>query len=422
MAASNQEFPVSVTLQQMLNDPNIVDDGSGPPVVELIVDAYDRIEGLVIEGILKRLPRVNKITLEPTDKRYGDVGSMVTHQYGLKVFAAEVLKSGLTITNLSMGFSGTMYFIGCIGELVNGKRINSLSMELDYTLPREIELIGFRAFLTKEDCPVTDLRIVIQRESTLAEFVRWFDSRPSNQTTRIKRLTLEQSKWTQSALKRFDWTLDFNKRGIYGTSTLASNIRVLVLKGFYMDKSIRSSLANYLLSQQHCKPLIAVCLVNIRSESDDNKIEDPSEEHIDGAAKVVKVIEKFVDSTKCQSTYKAISASNQQKTQHAYVLVKWVAPLAKASKIQLCFVNDLADKWKSFMTTLNNEFSLDCKTNELEFDVDKEIIELKHAAMQQALGVLRGEEWEEKPVEEPVSAKKRGRPSLSGKKRRRHTA
>ena len=86
--------------------------------------------------------------------------------------------------------------------------------------------------------------------------------------------------------------------------------------------------------------------------------------------------------------------------------------------IQLAFVNDLADKWKSFMTTLNNEFSADCKANKLEFNVDKQIIELKYAAVQQVLGLLREKESKE---EEPVSDNKRGGPPLmSGNNLRRH--
>ena len=242
MAAINH-FPVSVTLQQMVNDPNIVDDGSGPPVAELIVDTYERIEDRVIESILKRLPRVNKITLtKPTDRSYHeDIGSMETQQVRLKTFAAEVLKSDLTLTNLSMSKFGTSYFMGCIDELVTGKCISSLSMELDdYTRPSQTDMESFRAFLTKEDCPVTDLTIVIPGELTLDIFISWFDSSGPPNQTRIKHLTLEQSKETQYALERFSWDLGARK-----TSTLTSNVRELTLKGFYLNESMRRSLTQY---------------------------------------------------------------------------------------------------------------------------------------------------------------------------------
>ena len=325
MAAINQNFPVSVTLQQMVNDPNIVDDGSGPPVAELIVDTYERIEDRVIESILKRLPRINKITLtKPTDRSYHeDIGSMVTQQVRLKTFAAEVLKSNLTLTNLSMSKFGTSYFMGCIDELVTGKCISSLSMELDdYTRPSQTDMESFRAFLTKEDCPVTDLTIVIPGELTLDIFISWFDSSGPPNQTRIKHLTLEQSKETQYALERFSWDLGARK-----TSTLKSNVRELTLKGFYLNESMRRSLTQYLLCQE-CKPLVAVCLVNFCSVS------DPPEQDMDGTARVVQQIEEFVKSRKwCRNTYKAISTSNQQATQHAYLLVKWVSWLSGCRNI-----------------------------------------------------------------------------------------
>ena len=405
MAANNQNFAVPVTLRQMVNDQDIVDDGSRLPVVELIVDTYS-IKGHVIESILKRLPRVNKITLKPTDDRYLDVGSQVKHWLGWKDFAAEVLKSDLTITSLSMSVSGTKYFIGSIKELVMGKCISSLSIELDrFTIPRHIDLISFRSLLTNEDCPVTDLRIVMQSESALASFIKSFDDGPPNQTTRIKHLTLEQCEKTPYSLGRDGpWErLRFNKRAtrVYDISTLASNVRALTLKGFYLEESTQRSLAHYLLSPK-CKPLIAVCLVNIRSLSDPTGA-------VGGAAKVVKEIEESVSSQKCLSTYKAIFTSNGQKTQHACVLVKWVTPLSNATKIQVAFLHNLANNWKSFMTRINNEFSVDRKTNELEFAVNKEILELMRAATQQAMAYLCREEPE-------------GRPSLSGNKRPRPNA
>ena len=110
---------------------------------------------------------------------------------------------------------------------------------------------------------------------------------------------------------------------------------------------------------------------------------------MDGTARVVQQIEEFVKSRKwCRNTYKAISTSNQQATQHAYLLVKWVRPLSKYTDVQVRLLTDVANKCESVMTKLNKEFSLDCKTNELEFDVDSEILNLKHLAVQQVIGIL----------------------------------
>ena len=304
----------------------------------------------------------------------------VSHQLEWKKIVGEVLKSDLTITNLSMNACATKHLIGCINELMATKHVRSLALELcSFCLPREHHLFTFRAFMTKEDCPVTDVRIVVRDETTLAAFVNWFDSGPPNQATRIKNLTLEQSESAPYVLDRFPWVLDFNKRGSYGTSTLAANVRELTLKGFYLEESAQSSMVEYLLSHR-CKQLCAVCLVNIRSMAD-------TSEAMDGAAKVVEMIKGAVKSDKLRSTYRAISTFNAEGTKHAYMLVKSSTPLSdpRIQLAQLARVNDLAAKWKSFMTKTNSELKLQ---EGFGFDVDTAIIELKYAFVKEAVGVV----------------------------------